>query len=96
MKRFLAFTALAAAVAVGSTALAGPGPGLPSFGDRVTDPTDGVSQTDRSRDDDAPYALTGAEGRARRGAAGPTLVQHYGRGGQKAGADLRTDDSSTN
>lgn len=93
MKRFFAFTALAAAMALGSTTFAGPAPGLPDYGQRVTDPTDGVSTSQRNTGDDAPYALTGAEERARRG-GGPTLVQHYGRGGQKAGVDPRTNDAT--
>jgi hypothetical protein len=92
-KTFIAVTAIAGALALGSTALAGPGPGLPSYGARVTDSQTEDPQTTRSRDD-APYALTGASQRARSGASGPQLVQHYGRGGQKAGVDPRTDSSN--
>ncbi len=93
MKKLIAITAVAGALALGSTALAGPAPGLPSYGARVTDSTNDGPQTTRSRDD-APYALTGAAQRARSGASGPQLVQHYGRGGHKAGVDPRDDSSN--
>ena len=93
MKRFIAVTAIAGALAVGSIALAGPGPGLPGYGERVIDSTSKSSTRSDGRSD-APYALTGASQRARKDASGPTLVQHYGRGGQKAGTDPRSDSSS--
>jgi hypothetical protein len=94
MKKFIAVTAVAGALVLGSTALAGPGPGLPDYGQRVTEPEDIARGNDLGDHDDAPYALTGPALKARSGASGPTLVQHYGRGGQKAGDEPRYDMSN--